>query len=336
MSQEKKKEFKYNTPSHPFIPPIDFSYIPFGNFFVVKRIVERGIFYPTWVTGESGNGKTKMIEQACAYAGIPDELIQGVGYEKLVDNLNSFCEKNGAKHGRKFVRVNFTQETCEDDLFGHKTLVEGNVVNVVGPVTEAALEGAVLLADEFDAANVNRALTMQAVLEGRSFHIKSTNSHVKPAPGFTIFATSNTKGRGSHTGKYGGTSIMNEALLDRFPAMIEQTYPDFQQEGAILLRVIGLMADEYKGVVTESDIAQVKSWVECLCTWAKAQREGAAEDDSMITTRTLINIIRAYFIFNNRHLAIGMACSRYDADIKQDFLKAYAAVDSSFDISKFS
>lgn len=317
------------TPHHALVPMIDLSYIPYGNFFIVKRAIESGMFYPIWIQGDSGNGKTKMIEQACAYAGIPDDLIKDKTYDELILSLRKFIS-SGKQFGRKHIRVNFTQETSEDDLLGFKELEDGNTPFIHGPVLQAALEGAVLTTDEIDGGHVNKILCMQQILEGRQFHVKAINKSFVPAPGFTIVATSNTKGRGSSDGRYGGTSILNEAFLDRFPAMIEQKYPDYETEVTILKRIAAQLCDELGRKLSDGELDVFVDWLGYLCAWAKAQRAGIDEGDPLITTRTLINIVRAYFIFNSRELAMIVACSRYNEDEKKDLLDAYAMLDPTF------
>jgi hypothetical protein len=188
------------------IPIKDENFVPFGNFADVKKIIKSGIFYPTFITGLSGNGKTFSVEQACA-------------------DLN-----------RELIRVNITIETDEDDLIGGFRLVDGNTVWHNGPVVEALERGAVLLLDEVDLAS-NKILCLQSVLEGKGLFLKKTGRYVQPAKGFTIVATANTKGKGSDDGRFIGTNVLNEAFLERFALTFEQEYPTPAIETKILIRI---------------------------------------------------------------------------------------------------
>ncbi|MAL58393.1 MAG: porphyrin biosynthesis protein [Brevundimonas sp.] len=188
------------------IPSKDENYVPFGNFSDVKKIIQSRIFYPTFITGMSGNGKTFSVEQACAA-------------------LN-----------RELIRVNITIETDEDDLIGGFRLVNGETVWHNGPVIEALERGAVLLLDEVDLAS-NKILCLQSVLEGKGVFLKKTGRYVQPAPGFNVIATANTKGKGSDDGRFIGTNVLNEAFLERFALTFEQEYPTPAVESKILLRV---------------------------------------------------------------------------------------------------
>ena len=188
------------------IPIKDENFVPFGNFTDVKKIIKSGIFYPTFITGLSGNGKTFSVEQACA-------------------DLN-----------RELIRVNITIETDEDDLIGGFRLVDGNTVWHNGPVVEALERGAVLLLDEVDLAS-NKILCLQSILEGKGIFLKKTGRYVQPAAGFNVIATANTKGKGSDDGRFIGTNVLNEAFLERFALTFEQEYPTPATETKILLRV---------------------------------------------------------------------------------------------------
>ena len=188
------------------VPSKDDNYVPFGNFTDVKKIIQSGIFYPTFITGLSGNGKTFSVEQACAA-------------------LN-----------RELIRVNITIETDEDDLIGGFRLVDGNTVWHNGPVVEALERGAVLLLDEVDLAS-NKILCLQSVLEGKGLFLKKIGKYVQPAAGFNVIATANTKGKGSDDGRFIGTNVLNEAFLERFALTFEQEYPTPAIETKILIRI---------------------------------------------------------------------------------------------------
>ena len=187
-----------------YVPENDPSYVPFGNAKALKKVVGSGQFYPVFITGLSGNGKTLGVEQACA-------------------QLN-----------RELIRVNITIETDEDDLIGGFRLVNGDTVWHNGPVVEALDRGAVLLLDEIDLAS-NKILCLQSVLEGKGIFLKKIGRYIKPEAGFTVIATANTKGKGSDDGRFVGTNVLNEAFLERFPITFEQDYPAASTETRILL-----------------------------------------------------------------------------------------------------
>ncbi len=185
------------------VPLKDQGFVPFGSFTDIKKILKSKIFYPAFITGLSGNGKTFSVEQACA-------------------QLN-----------RELIRVNITIETDEDDLIGGFRLVDGSTVWHNGPVIEALERGAVLLLDEVDLAS-NKILCLQSILEGKGVFLKKIGKFVEPAKGFNVIATANTKGKGSEDGRFIGTNVLNEAFLERFPVTFEQTYPSIITENKIL------------------------------------------------------------------------------------------------------
>ena len=185
------------------VPSKDDTFVKFGSFNDVKKIIGSKLFYPVFVTGLSGNGKTFGIEQACA-------------------QLN-----------REIIRVNITIETDEDDLIGGFRLVNGETVWHNGPVIEALERGAILLLDEIDLAS-NKILCLQSVLEGNGLFLKKIGRYVEPRAGFNILATANTKGKGSDDGRFIGTNVLNEAFLERFPVTFEQSYPTPVTEKKIL------------------------------------------------------------------------------------------------------
>ncbi len=268
-----------------FVPSKDETYVPFGNFTDVKKIIQSRLFYPTFITGLSGNGKTFSVEQACA-------------------SLN-----------RELIRVNITIETDEDDLIGGFRLVDGETVWHNGPVVEALERGAVLLLDEVDLAS-NKILCLQSVLEGKGVFLKKIGKYVKPAVGFTIFATANTKGKGSDDGRFIGTNVLNEAFLERFPVTFEQEYPTAATESKIL---VNNGADE--------------EFAEMLVKWAGVIRKTFFDGgvDEVITTRRLVHIVRANSIFGDRVKAVTNCINRFDTDTKQSFLDLYTKVDAGED-----
>ena len=209
LTVQEKLEQTFNAPAampavvQNLIPSKDDGYVPFGNFADVKKVIQSKLFYPVFITGMSGNGKTFSVEQACA-------------------TLN-----------RELIRVNITIETDEDDLIGGFRLVNGNTVWHNGPVVEALERGAVLLLDEVDLAS-NKILCLQSVLEGKGIFLKKIGKYIQPAKGFNIIATANTKGKGSDDGRFIGTNVLNEAFLERFALAFEQEYPTPKTEQKIL------------------------------------------------------------------------------------------------------
>ena len=189
------------------VPEKDNTFVSFGNYPDLKSIIKSKLFYPVFITGLSGNGKTFGVTQACA------------------ENI------------RELIRVNITIETDEDDLLGGYRLKDGQTVWQNGPVIEAMERGAVLLLDEIDLAS-NKIMCLQPILEGSGVYVKKINKFVKPADGFTVVATANTKGQGSDDGKFIGTNVLNEAFLERFPITFEQSYPAAKVEEKILTNIM--------------------------------------------------------------------------------------------------
>ena len=209
--QEKLEQTYQAPPAMPaieqnLIPTKDDTFVKFGNFGDLKKIIQSRVFYPTFITGLSGNGKTFSVEQACAQL------------------------------GRELIRVNITIETDEDDLIGGFRLVDGATVWHNGPVIEALERGAILLLDEIDLAS-NKILCLQSVLEGNGVFLKKIGRFVRPSAGFNVIATANTKGKGSDDGRFIGTNVLNEAFLERFPVTFEQEYPTVSNEVKILERI---------------------------------------------------------------------------------------------------
>ena len=189
LTVQEKLEQTYQAPTampaveQNLIPVKDDTFVSFGNFSDIKKIIKSGLFYPTFITGLSGNGKTFSVEQACSQT------------------------------KRELIRVNITIETDEDDLIGGFRLVNGETVWHNGPVTEALQRGAILLLDEIDLAS-NKILCLQSILEGKGVFLKKIGKFITPAEGFNVFATANTKGKGSEDGRFIGTNVLNEAFLE--------------------------------------------------------------------------------------------------------------------------
>ena len=279
------------------VPDKDPVFVPWGYFKDIKKIVSSKAFYPIFVTGLSGNGKTMNVSQACAAA------------------------------NRECIRVNITIETDEDDLLGGYRLQDGQTVWQDGPVIEAMKRGALLLLDEIDLAS-NKIMCLQPILEGNGVFLKKINQFVKPEKGFNVIATANTKGQGSDDGKFIGTNILNEAFLERFPITIEQAYPTNKIETKILLNV---MSDKKLTSVVDSEFAT------SLVTWADIIRKTYYEGgvDELISTRRLVHIVEAFSIFKNKMKAIEMCTNRFDLDTKTSFLDLYTKIDGGEDVSSW-
>ena len=292
LTVAEKLEKTFNAPAAPvveqnLVPDKDPNYVPFGNFADVKKIIGSKMFYPTFITGLSGNGKTFSVEQACAQL------------------------------GRELIRVNITIETDEDDLIGGFRLVNGATVWHDGPVIQALNRGAILLLDEVDLAS-NKILCLQSILEGKGVFLKKVGRFVKPANGFNIFATANTKGKGSDDGRFIGTNVLNEAFLERFALTFEQDYPTPKTEQNILEKV----AANY-GCLD-------KKFCENLATWGDIIRRTFKDGgiDEVISTRRLVHVIRAFAIWQDRMKAIKVCVNRFDDETKQSFLELYDKIDA--------
>ena len=293
-------EKSFNSPSampvveKNLVPQKDDTFVKFGSFQDVKRIIASKLFYPTFVTGLSGNGKTFGIEQACAQL------------------------------GREIIRVNITIETDEDDLIGGFRLVNGETVWHNGPVIEALERGAILLLDEIDLAS-NKILCLQSVLEGNGVFLKKIGRFVRPTAGFNVFATANTKGKGSDDGRFIGTKVLNEAFLERFPVTFEQDYPAPKTELKILENAMAEV-----GVKGESEFCKrLVDWADII---RKTFFDGGVEE--IISTRRLVHVVRAYGIFKNKAKAIEVCVNRFDDETKQAFMELYDKVDADVDFKE--
>ena len=277
-----------NAFSENLIPERDELFVPFGNFKIVRDIIRSGMFYPVFITGLSGNGKTYMVEQACAAT------------------------------KREVIRVNFTVETDEDDLIGGFRLVDGETKFFKGPVITAMEKGAVLLCDEIDLANPAKVMCLQSILEGSGYFIKKTGEYITPADGFTVIATANTKGKGSDDGRFIGTNILNEAFLERYPITCEQEYPSVSVERKILTRVM-----EQIGIYDQEFVEKLTDWADII---RKTFADGGV--DEIISTRRLVHIVRAHAIFDDRMTSIEMCTNRFDEETKLAFRDLYTKLDA--------
>ena len=270
-----------------YVPARESTYVPWGYFKDVEMIINSRQFYPTFITGLSGNGKTMMVEQACA------------------------------KASREYVRVQITPETDEDDLIGGFRLINGETVFFKGPVVHAMEAGAVLLIDEIDRAS-NKLMCLQGVLEGKPVLLKKTGEVVKPAPGFNVIATANTKGKGSEDGRFTAATIIDDAFLERFTITMEQPFASLTTEKKIVVKHM-----EKFGTVD-------KEFADKLCIWAEVIRKTFEDDgvDEVVSTRRLCHIAQTFSIFNDRLKAIDLCISRFDSDTKAAFLDLYTKVDA--------
>ena len=269
------------------IPAAFEGFVAWGNFSKIEKVVKSGLFYPIFVTGLSGNGKTLMIEQV------------------------------HAKLKKELIRVNITIETDEDDLLGGFRLVNGETKFVPGPVIEAMERGFTLLLDECDLGS-NKLLALQPVLEGHGVYLKKVNRWVKPAQGFNVMATANTKGKGSEDGRFIGTNILNEAFLERFAITMEQPYATAATEKKIVVNSM-----KKYGKVDEDFAINLITWAEVI---RKTFYDGGV--DEVISTRRLDHIVKAYAIFGDKMEAIELCVARFDEDTKESFLDLYSKIDA--------
>ena len=268
------------------VPEVMPNYVPFGHFNDLKMIVKSSMFFPVFITGLSGNGKTLMVEQICA------------------------------KLKRAMIRVNITIETDEDDLIGGHTLINGDMSFREGPVLRAMRTGSVLLLDEVDLGS-NKLMCLQSILEGKGYFIKKTGEFVEPKEGFTIIATANTKGQGSDDGRFIGTQIMNEAMLERFAISLEQMYPNVTAEKKILTKEMQLT-----GTADDEFIGKLVQWADVI---RKTYNDGGIDD--VITTRRLVHIVKAFRMFDDRMKSITMCVTRFDEETKNSILDLYSKID---------
>ena len=275
---------------------IDSSFVAWGAYSDIIKILKSNMFYPTYISGLSGNGKTFMVEQACA------------------------------KLKREFIRVQINPETDEDDLIGGFRLVNGETVFSKGPVLKAMENGAILLLDEIDRAT-NKIMCLQGILEGKPVLVKKTGEIVKPAKGFNVIATANTKGKGSEDGRFTAATIIDEAFLERFTISVDQQFPSIAVEKKIV-------ANHFKkfGIEMNDDTTD---FTEKLVNWADIIRKTFYDDgvDEVISTRRLCHIVQTYSIFENRMKAIDLCIARFDDDTKEAFLDLYSKVDADVSVT---
>lgn len=268
------------------VPERDPAYIKTPHHNTIKSIIESGVFFPTFITGLSGNGKTISVEQVCAQL------------------------------KRKLVRVNITTETEEEDLLGGMRLLNGETIWFDGPVVRAMKEGAILLLDEID-LGTNKLLCLQSVLEGKGVFLKKIGEYVKCHPQFNVIATANTKGQGDESGKFIGTNFLNEAFLERFPAWLEQEYPTLPQEQKIIDKALS---------VFEIDINETHgNFIEALLKWTDEIRKAfqAGINEELITTRRLVQILKSFKIIKDPKKSIQLCLNRFTTDTQQAFMLVF-------------
>lgn len=268
------------------IPERSPAFVAFGDFDIIRQIIKSKHFHPVFITGLSGNGKTFQIEQACAI-------------EKV-----------------EHIRVNISIETDEDDLIGGFRLKNGETVFELGPIPVAMMRGCPITIDEIDLASP-KIMCLQSVLEGRPLTIKKLGVTIAPKPGFTVFATANTKGRGSDDGRFVGTNLLSEAFLERFPITIEQAYPSIAIEKKILAKTY----EQLGGTET----AESNVFMETLARWAETIRVTYFEDgiEDLISTRRLVHIVKTYAIFGDQQQALTLCLHRFEPSVQAKFLDLY-------------
>lgn len=266
-----------------FVPTKDPTYVRWGHYKDVETIVKSGMFFPVFISGLSGNGKTFMIEQVCA-------------------NLN-----------REYVRVQINPSTDEDDLIGGYKLLKGETVFEDGPVIKAMRRGAVLCIDEID-RGTNKIMCLQGVMEGKPVLIKKTGEVVYPAPGFTVLATANTKGRGSDDGRFSAATMIDDAFLERFAVTIDQTFPSLAQERKILVNHL----EKFGSKISEAEIELLVKWVQAI---RKTFEDGGIEE--VISTRRLCHIVQTYSIMNDLKKSVSLCIARFDDDVRDSMMSLY-------------
>lgn len=276
---------EYSSIDQNLIPAKDPNFVKFGFYNDLKTIISSNMFYPVFITGLSGNGKTHGAQQVCAAL------------------------------KRECITIPVTVETDESDLLGDKTLIDGNIQFIPGPVIRAMETGSVLILDEIDLAS-NKIMCLQSVIDGKGVFLKKDNRFVTPKPGFTVIATANTKGKGSDDGRFIGTNVLNEAFLERFKVTFEQEYPAQATEKKILINYLKSFG------IDDVDFA------EDLTVWASAIRKTFMEGgcDELISTRRLVHIAETYSIFNDKMKSIELCVNRFDDDTKASFVDLFEKI----------
>jgi hypothetical protein len=275
------------------VPPEDPLYVPFGNYYDAETIAKSNKFFPYWIYGLSGNGKTLSIEQA------------------------------HARLKKQLIIVPITREADEDALLGGLRLWKGDTVPFFGPITMGALLGVTVLLDETDLGD-EKLMCLQTALQNRPFPIKRLGKVITPQPGFNLVATANTKGQGSDSGKFIGTNVMNEAMLDRYVNFFDQDYPPMDVERQILTKVLTSLGHNNPKEAT---------FVERLISWGAKVRKAYEEQaiSEVITTRRLVHICRSYDMYSkDRKKAIQRSVSRFQTHVQTALLEYYKLIDEDW------
>lgn len=274
------------------VPSKFIGYVPFGEYTTIENVIKAGAFYPIFITGLSGNGKTLMVEEICA------------------------------RNDRGCLRINISIETDQIDLIGGPSLENGNMITRDGPVLVAMKTGSILLLDEIDRGS-NKLMCLQAILEGKPYYNKNNGEIIHPAPGFNIIATANSNGRGSEDGKY-LSQILDDAFLERFPITIHQEFPDKRVELKILVHTFSNSNIE-KSVVTKF----VENLVIWAANIRSTYNKGGIEET--ISTRRLVHICKAYDIFRNKETAVTLCINRFDENVREAFWQFYKNIDPNIE-----
>ena len=292
---ENKMQFDPNAESshnYAIVPERDSHYVPFGEFKDIEKIIKSKQFFPVFISGMSGNGKTLMVEQACS------------------------------RSNTKMIRIQLSKETDEDDLMGGFRLINGETKFIKGPVLRAMELGALLLLDEADRADPGKIMCLQGVLEGKPYFVKKTGEVVYAEQGFNIIVTANTKGKGSEDGRYVSATMLDDAWLERFPITIEQQFPN----PTIERKILTLYFSDNQNVTDDES-----KFVDKLIMWAEVIRKTFVENaiDEVVSTRRLVHIVQTYKLFGDRMRSIRMCINRFDEETKTAFLDLYSKIDET-------
>ena len=272
-----------------YIPTKAAEYVPWGEYTNVATVIKSKQFFPLYISGLSGNGKTFMVEQACA------------------------------RMKREYIRIQINPETDEDAIVGGFRLLDGETVFQKGPLVKAMESGAILLVDEIDRASNKAIFSLLGALEGKPILLTKIGEVVHPQPGFNIIATANTKGRGSETGQYAAAQVIDDAFLERFVAHIDQKFPSFATERKILTK-----ASEALGFKDDEFVDKLTAWSAVI---RKTFESGGV--DEVVSTRRLCHILKSFSIFRDRLKAVKMCITRFDEETSQSFLDLYTKIDAT-------
>ena len=265
-------DIRVNRQAFSAVPLVDPDYIVFGAYKEIEKIIKSKIFYPVFITGHSGNGKSSQVIQACA------------------------------KNNRAMIRLNITRQSDKDELIGCKTLSDGNIVIQEGPVLTAMRTGSILLMEELDLADAGVIMSIQGILEGKPYYFAQSGEYITAAPGFNIIATANTKGKGSDDGRYMGTNVLNDAFLERFGETYVQEFPSPAIEKRMVLNWMA------RHDCTDDKFAEeLVKWADAI---RRTFADGAT--DELISSRRLEHIVKSYSIFRNKRRCIDRCTARFD------------------------